>query len=98
MEVEVDALADGADDFIRKPFHKAGMVGRLNALVRRTCGHAQPVIEVGPLRIDTVGKTVRADGKAIHLTGRAVRRAFLECMALRLGHVFTKEACFSTSF
>jgi two-component system cell cycle response regulator CtrA len=90
VEVEVDALAAGADDFIRKPFHKAVMVGRLNALVRRTRGHAQPVIEVGPLRIDTVGKDVKVDGKAIHLTGREYQ--VLECMALRLGHVFTKEA------
>src|ERR1700755_1750890 len=35
VETKVKALAGGADDFITKPFHKAEMAARINAVVRR---------------------------------------------------------------
>lgn len=87
---EVDALAAGADDFMRKPFHKDVLVGRLNAVVRRGGGHAEPIIRVGPMAINTLLKTVHVGELAVNLTGREFQ--VLEAMALRLGHTFTKEA------
>ena len=40
VETKVKALSAGADDFISKPFHKAELAARINAVVRRSRGHA----------------------------------------------------------
>jgi len=90
VDGEVSALAAGADDYLRKPFHRAVLGARLNALVRRAGGHADPVIRFGPLALNTVARTLQADGVPINLTGREYQ--LLEAMALRAGHTFTKGA------
>src|SRR3990167_9066419 len=43
MESKMQGLGFGADDFMTKPFHKDEMVARINAIVRRSQGHAQSV-------------------------------------------------------
>jgi two-component system, OmpR family, response regulator len=49
----VEGIDAGADDYVPKPFHMEEVLARLGAILRRTGGHASPVIEVGALRIDT---------------------------------------------
>tara|TARA_R110001599_G_scaffold101024_2_gene258650 strand:- start:63 stop:524 length:462 start_codon:yes stop_codon:yes gene_type:complete len=43
----------GADDYVTKPFETAEVLLRLRALIRRSHGHAHPIITVGDLTLDT---------------------------------------------
>jgi two-component system response regulator PhoP len=49
---KVEGLESGADDYLTKPFHPEELKARVAALLRRSAGHAQAVIELGHLKID----------------------------------------------
>jgi two-component system cell cycle response regulator CtrA len=64
-------------------------VARIHAVVRRSRGHAQSVITVGPLTVDIDTKTCRWPASNMHLTGKEYQ--MLELLALRQGMTVTKE-------
>jgi two-component system, cell cycle response regulator CtrA len=41
VDDKVRGLGFGADDYMTKPFHKDELVARIQAIVRRSKGHAQ---------------------------------------------------------
>ena len=86
----VKALGKGADDYVTKPFHKQELVARIHAIVRRSQGHAESVIETGKLKVNLDAKTVQIDDKPLHLTGKEYD--MLELLSLRQGTTLTKEA------
>jgi two-component system, cell cycle response regulator CtrA len=47
LEDKIKGLGLGADDYMTKPFHKDDLVARIHAIVRRSKGHAQSVIQTG---------------------------------------------------
>jgi two-component system cell cycle response regulator CtrA len=47
IENKIKGLGGGADDYMTKPFHKDELAARIHAIVRRSKGHAQSVIETG---------------------------------------------------
>jgi hypothetical protein len=51
-----------------KPFHKDELVARIHAIVRRSKGHAQSVIQTGDLVVNLDTKTVEVNGARVHLT------------------------------
>ncbi|GHB21777.1 response regulator [Salinicola rhizosphaerae] len=63
----------GADDYVVKPFETAEILFRLRALVRRSHGHAHPVIRVGELTLDTHTGSVTLAGRPITLTAQESR-------------------------
>jgi two-component system response regulator PhoP len=65
---KVEGLESGADDYLTKPFHPEELKARVGALLRRSAGHAQPLIELGPLRIDLVSQRVFSGDEEIELT------------------------------
>lgn len=85
---KVEGLNAGADDYLAKPFAMAELVARLNALIRRAHGHAQPEIACGPLRIDIAAQNVTLAGAAVRLTAMEFR--LLECLAHHLGQPVSK--------
>jgi two-component system cell cycle response regulator CtrA len=89
-QVKVRALSAGADDFITKPFDKAELVARIQAIVRRSKGYSQPGLQVGPLHLNLDSREVSVDGQPVHLTGKEY--SILELLTLRRGMVLTKEA------
>ena len=65
---KVDALDAGADDYVVKPFPLAELLARLRAVLRRAAPPSEAVLRIGPLEIDREGRSVRRDGKLVHLT------------------------------
>ncbi len=64
----VEGIDVGADDYLPKPFQGEELVARLGAVLRRSRGHASPIITVGQVEIDTRRMTVRVGGREIALT------------------------------
>jgi two-component system cell cycle response regulator CtrA len=89
-QIKVKGLGLGADDFITKPFDKAELLARMQAIVRRSKGFSQPSLRVGPLLLNLDSHEVAVDGQPVHLTGKEY--AILELLVLRKGMVLTKEA------
>ena len=89
IEDKVKGLGFGADDYMTKPFHKDELVARIHAIVRRSQGHAQSVVQTGDLTVNLDQKTVEIDGARVHLTGKEYQ--MLELLCLRKGTTLTKE-------
>jgi two-component system, cell cycle response regulator CtrA len=88
-EDKVRGFGFGADDYMTKPFHKDELVARIHAIVRRSRGHAQSVIQTGDLIVDLDTKKVEVNGMRVHLTGKEYQ--MLELLSLRKGTTLTKE-------
>jgi two-component system, cell cycle response regulator CtrA len=89
IENVVSGLGFGADDYMTKPFHKDELVARIHAIVRRSKGHAQSVVQTGDLVVNLDAKTVEVGGARVHLTGKEYQ--MLELLSLRKGSTLTKE-------
>src|SRR5271163_513514 len=70
MEDKIKGLGFGADDYMTKPFHKDELVARIHAIVRRSKGHAQSVIQTDDLVVNLDTKTIEIDGAHVHLTAK----------------------------
>ena len=86
IDDRVAGLDAGADDYVTKPFELPELA-RACAAGRRRAGQAQPLIEVGPLSFDTVGREVRANGQRLALSVREL--SVLEMLMARVGRVVT---------
>jgi len=88
-ENKVKGLGTGADDYLTKPFNKDELIARIHAIVRRSQGHSESVIQTGKLLVNLDAQTVEVDGQSVHLTGKEY--GILELLSLRKGTTLTKE-------
>src|SRR4029077_13666104 len=65
------------------------LVARIHAIVRRSKGHAQSVIQTGGLKVKLDTKTGHVNGHRVHLTVKEYQ--MLELLSLRKGTTITKE-------
>jgi two-component system KDP operon response regulator KdpE len=84
---KVAALDAGADDYVTKPFGVDELLARLRASLRRATTSAEPVIEIGDLRIDLEKRAVFRDGELLQLTPHEL--ALLRLFALNEGKLLT---------
>ncbi len=88
-ENKIKGFGFGADDYMTKPFHREELVARIHAIVRRSKGHAQSLITTGNIVVNLDAKTVEANGRPVHLTGKEYQ--MFELLSLRKGTTLTKE-------
>jgi two-component system, cell cycle response regulator CtrA len=86
---KVRGLVGGADDYLTKPFNRAELVARIQAIVRRSKGHPESIIRTGRLVVNMDTRAVEIDGRRLHVTGKEY--SILELLSLRKGTTLTKE-------
>src|SRR5450432_1007543 len=89
IEDKCKGLGIGADDYMTKPFHKDELVARIQAIVRRSQGHAQSVIQIGDLVLHLDSKWAEINGARMHLTVKEYK--MLELLSLHKDRPVTKE-------
>jgi DNA-binding response OmpR family regulator len=70
IQERVQGLDAGADDYVVKPVDLDELAARLRALVRRRGGDAQPLLQVGALRIDPAARHVDWHDAPVELSPR----------------------------
>jgi len=86
---KVDGLEAGADDYLTKPFHMEELLARIRALLRRTGGWTDSVMQFDRLSIDTRAQQVKVDDQLIELTAYEYR--VLIYLATNGGEVISKS-------
>ncbi|WP_288582912.1 response regulator transcription factor [uncultured Methylobacterium sp.] len=69
----VNGIDAGADDYLVKPFRMEELTARLRAILRRTAGHASPVLHAFDVELDTRTRVVSLAGREIDLTALEYR-------------------------
>ncbi len=85
---KVECLNLGADDYVTKPFDRNELFARIRAVVRRTRGHASPIIKVGKMVVNLESKVVTIADKVLSLTAKEY--ALIELLCLRKGMTVSK--------
>ena len=65
---ELQGFELGVDEYISKPFSPKILVARVEAILRRSNGGSQDVIDVGGIHIDKTAHQVSVDGKPVDLS------------------------------
>ncbi|MEJ2397280.1 MAG: response regulator transcription factor [Gammaproteobacteria bacterium] len=66
----VAGLDAGADDYLVKPFDLDELAARIRALLRRSAGRTENVLEHGGLRLNPATHEVHLDGQLVNLSRR----------------------------
>jgi DNA-binding response OmpR family regulator len=93
---KVVGLEIGADDYMTKPFSMRELMARVKAMLRRNSmlaaapsARGAEEVRLGELEIDTVARTVRRGGHAVHLKPKEFE--LLAFLAQNRGRVFTRD-------
>ena len=89
--VKIEALQNGADDYVTKPFSPGELVARVAAMLRRAGRTvAEPQIESDGLVVDLAAHRVTLDDEEIHLT--PIEFSLLRVLATKRGLLITHRA------
>ena len=94
VDDRVRGLQAGGDDYLTKPFAFAELLARVQALIRRATGAAEPTrLSVGDLSLDLLTRKVQRGSTAIDLRPREF--ALLEYLLRNAGRVVSKTSILS---
>src|SRR5262245_20374053 len=94
VDDRVRGLQAGGDDYLVKPFAFAELLARIQALLRRASGSAEPTrLGVGDADMDLLNREVRRGGKRSEL--RPKEQALLEYLMRQTGRVVSKTMILS---
>jgi len=94
VDDRVRGLQTGGDDYLVKPFDFSELLARLQALVRRATGVAEPTrLELGPLTLDLLTREVKREGVLLDLRPREY--ALLEYLMRNGRRVVSRTAILS---
>lgn len=85
---KVSGLRAGADDYIAKPFETEEVLARIEALIRRTSGHASAILSCGPVQLDTTNNRVTCNNEPVEMT--ALELGMLSYLMHHQGDVISK--------
>lgn len=88
LDIKVESLEIGADDYLVKPFEVRELVARIKVLIRRHGGSAHPVMHCADLAFDIDSREFRIDTRPLALTPR--EHAVLEALMRRQGRTLSK--------
>jgi DNA-binding response OmpR family regulator len=88
VQDRVAGLDSGADDYLVKPFAMAELAARVRVLLRRETD-SDPVLKVGPLRLDDARFIAERDGEQLDLTAKEF--ALLQYFMANAGIVMGQE-------
>ena len=90
LDMRIQALDAGADDFLTKPFHLSELNARLKSLIRRNFHSGNTEIEYNEIRIDIDKKSLFINNVNLVLTAKEFK--LLLYFISNTGKVITKEA------
>jgi len=94
VDDRVKGLQAGGDDYLTKPFAFAELLARVQALLRRAGGTAEPTrLVLGDLSLDLLSRRVERAGKSLDLRPREF--ALLEYLMRHPGRVLSKTMILS---
>lgn len=94
VDDRVRGLQAGGDDYLTKPFAFAELLARVQALIRRATGAAEPTrLTLGDLTLDLLSRKVQRGAQAIDLRPREF--ALLEYLLRNAGRVVSKTSILS---
>ena len=88
VDDRINGLKAGGDDYLIKPFDIRELTARVEALLRRGGDARLTRLQVGPLEMDLVERSVRCDSKPVDLLPREF--TLLEYFMRRPGQVVTR--------
>jgi two-component system OmpR family response regulator len=90
VDDRVKGLQIGGDDYLTKPFAFSELLARLQALIRRASGQAEPTrLTVGDLSLNLLTREVTRGGKKIDL--QPIEFSLLEYLMRSAGRVVSKS-------
>jgi DNA-binding response OmpR family regulator len=89
LNVRVQCLDGGADDYLEKPFSFFELMARCRALLRRRQQFADPVLRHGDLELRRIEHKVTRGGRAIGLTAKEF--SLLEYLLLHRGECVSRS-------
>lgn len=91
VDDRIKGLQTGADDYLTKPFSFSELLARVQALIRRSSGSAEPTrLTFGDLSMDLLTRTVRRGDEVIDLMPKEFE--LLQYLLLNAGKVVSKTA------
>lgn len=96
VDDRVQALDQGADDYLSKPFDQRELEARLRALVRREADRKEEQITLGPLVYAPKDRSAQLLGRQLDLTRREA--ALLDALVRHRGQYLSKDRLYDTLY